>query len=150
MNITKETIKEISKNWKNPISGGFADNKNPSDFPIEQLIKGVKIEQEHTKDLKIALKISMDHLVEFKNYYDYLIDMENKIKKELKENYSMRSIKEYLNETLKKENKDEQIEGYGVKGLNSTKWRRVFKSVEAMNKWAEKNDAEVHGTRKAD
>ena len=61
----------------------------------------------------------------------------------------MRSIKEYLNETLKKENKGEQIEGYGVKGLNSTKWRRVFKSVEAMNKWADKNDAEVHGTRKA-
>lgn len=100
MNITKETIKEISKKW-NLNTGGLADNSNPSDFDIDQLIKGVKIELEHTKDLKIALKISMDHLQEFPKYYDYLIDMENKIKKELKENVTMRSIREYLEECTK-------------------------------------------------
>jgi len=40
-----------------------------------------------------------------------------------------------------------QIEGYGVRGLNSKRWRRKFVDEDAMRKSAEKNDAEVHGTR---
>jgi len=39
------------------------------------------------------------------------------------------------------------IEAHGVKGMNSTPWRRNFKSVEALNAWIEKNDAEVHAVR---
>ena len=39
------------------------------------------------------------------------------------------------------------IEAYGVKGMKSTQWRKTFKSVEALNAWLEKHDAEVHGTR---
>ena len=39
------------------------------------------------------------------------------------------------------------IEAYGVKGFKRMPWRKAFKSVEELNKWAEKNDAEVHGTR---
>lgn len=41
----------------------------------------------------------------------------------------------------------EGVEAYGVKGVKSTKWRKVFKSIDAMNAWAEKNDAEIQGTR---
>lgn len=39
------------------------------------------------------------------------------------------------------------VEGYGVKGVKSLPWRRTFPSVEAMNRWVEKNDAEVFATR---
>jgi|AACY02.7.fsa_nt_gi hypothetical protein len=39
------------------------------------------------------------------------------------------------------------IEAHGVKGMNSTPWRKKFKSVEALNAWIEKNDAEVHAVR---
>lgn len=42
---------------------------------------------------------------------------------------------------------DERVEAYGVKGLNSTPWRRTFKNVAALNKWCEDHDAEVSGTR---
>lgn len=42
---------------------------------------------------------------------------------------------------------DEPIEAYGVKGMKSTPWRKIFKNVDALNKWVEKNDAEVYGTR---
>ena len=38
------------------------------------------------------------------------------------------------------------VEAYGVKGMNNTSWRKSFKTVEAMNTWAEKNDAEILGT----
>ena len=39
------------------------------------------------------------------------------------------------------------IEAYGVKGLKSAPWRREFKDVDAMLAWAEKNDADIRGTR---
>jgi hypothetical protein len=45
------------------------------------------------------------------------------------------------------EEEDGPIEAYGVKGPQSKSWRKEFKSANALNKWAEKNDAEVHGTR---
>ncbi|HZT29433.1 MAG TPA: hypothetical protein VFA33_06100 [Bryobacteraceae bacterium] len=40
-----------------------------------------------------------------------------------------------------------QIEAYGVKGLANKPWRRMFKSAAELTNWAEKHDAEVHGTR---
>ena len=43
--------------------------------------------------------------------------------------------------------KTNQIEAYGVRGLDSKRWRRKFVDEEAMRKWAEKHDAEIHGTR---
>lgn len=45
---------------------------------------------------------------------------------------------------------EKKIEAYGVKGLKSTPWRKIFKSQEALEKWMEKNkgDVEVIGTRK--
>lgn len=41
----------------------------------------------------------------------------------------------------------EKVEAYGVKGMKSTPWRKVFKSIEAVFVWAEKNGAEVYGVR---
>ena len=46
--------------------------------------------------------------------------------------------------------KNKRIEGYGVKGMKSTPWRKVFKNAEALNQWIERNDAECHGTREAE
>lgn len=39
-----------------------------------------------------------------------------------------------------------EIEGYGVKGMKSTSWRKKFKNPEQMEKWCDLNDAEVQGT----
>ena len=40
-----------------------------------------------------------------------------------------------------------KIEAYGVKGMQSKPWRKVFKSDEALDAWVEKTGAEIHGTR---
>jgi len=37
-----------------------------------QLLRGIKIEQEHTGDLAMAREIALDHLDEFPDYYDRL------------------------------------------------------------------------------
>ncbi len=39
------------------------------------------------------------------------------------------------------------VEGYGVKGLDNDRWRKQFKSSDHLAKWADKNDAAVHGMR---
>jgi hypothetical protein len=41
------------------------------------------------------------------------------------------------------------IEAYGVRGVNSKKWKKTFKSQEAFEKWLDQNkrDVEVSGTR---
>ena len=50
-------------------------------FNKRELKIGRKIEMEHTKSNKIALKITKQHLCEFPNYYSKgLIPMERKLK----------------------------------------------------------------------
>ena len=39
------------------------------------------------------------------------------------------------------------MEAHGVKGMKNTPWRKSFKSHDNAHDWAEKNDAEIHGTR---
>jgi hypothetical protein len=39
---------------------------------MQQLIKGVKVELEHTTDKQVAKEIALDHLAEFPDYYDRL------------------------------------------------------------------------------
>lgn len=62
-------IEELSED---NLTGGLADFRNPNEFDQEQLKKGAKVEFEHTNDLKTAIEIAMDHLVEDPNYYDKL------------------------------------------------------------------------------
>lgn len=40
-----------------------------------------------------------------------------------------------------------KIEAYGVKGLKSKAWRKVFANADALNRWLERNDAECYGVR---
>ena len=76
-------------------------------------------------------------------------------KSENQRSETYRAIAERLGSAAKHErsgdkpNGSEAVEAYGVKGMKSTPWRKVFKSVEAMQKWAEANDAEIYGTRPA-
>jgi hypothetical protein len=39
---------------------------------------------------------------------------------------------------------EEGVEAHGVKGSNSTKWRKKFKDRAALNAWVDANDAEVY------
>jgi hypothetical protein len=50
--------------------------KNINDFDINQLLKGVKVEKEHTNCKIMARRIAMDHLAECQDYYDRLELME--------------------------------------------------------------------------
>jgi len=52
--------------------GGKADGKTPEEFDPEQLAIGTQHELEHTKDVNVAQKIAMDHLVEDPDYYKKL------------------------------------------------------------------------------
>lgn len=74
-----EQLISDKENVGDEIPGGLGDHSNPSDFDIDQLIKGIDVEMEHTDDPMIALEISIDHLRENPQYYDYLEDMENEM-----------------------------------------------------------------------
>jgi len=70
------------------LKGGKSDKKTINDIVKKhkinldsikkQLIKGMKVEMEHTKDKKVAQEIAMDHLYEDPKYYDKLKKIENK------------------------------------------------------------------------
>lgn len=52
------------------------------DFPSDQVEKGIEVEMEHTDNPDIALKIALDHLTEHPYYYDYLEDMEERMRED--------------------------------------------------------------------
>lgn len=68
----------FSKNYKDKIPGGLADNKIPQDFDKNSLQKGINIQKQHTSDDNIAKQIAMDHLTEDKNYYQKLQKIQKK------------------------------------------------------------------------
>ena len=57
------------------------------------------------------------------------------------------NVAKFQKESALFEKNEDKIEAYGIKGMKSIKWRKIFKSVDALNKWADANDAEVQGTR---
>jgi predicted HD phosphohydrolase len=63
---------------KDLIPGGKADHKSESDFDKKSLLKGQKVEKEHTSSPVIAKEIAMDHLSEDPRYYDKLELIEKK------------------------------------------------------------------------
>lgn len=64
--------KLIKQPWKDSISGGEADKAKPEQFNLSQLSSGSQEEKEHTEDLKKAMEIAMDHLIQDPNYYKKL------------------------------------------------------------------------------
>lgn len=82
MKYFKEGLQKIREN----LIGGLADKLSVEDIAKKhnvnvehinnQIEKGMKVEQEHTTDSKIAREISMDHLTEDPDYYTKLAKME--------------------------------------------------------------------------
>ncbi len=69
------------KNFKEQIEGGRSTGQRVTKYPLDQLLMGIKVEQEHTPDRMRALEISMDHLEEFPDYYTRLQQMEAEAKR---------------------------------------------------------------------
>ena len=72
----EDPLIEVIKEYEERLPGGLADQKKPSDFNQSQILKGLKIEMEHTDNPMLAVEIAMDHLMEIPNYYDHLEEME--------------------------------------------------------------------------
>lgn len=65
---------EVFKNKApiNQINHGKGDQKYINDFNIDQIIKGIDVEKEHTDSISKALEIVLDHLTEKDDYYTIL------------------------------------------------------------------------------
>jgi hypothetical protein len=79
------------KNFKDTVNGGRADRKDITKYDLQQLLMGIKVEQEHTKDKLLAIEISTDHLEEFPNYYTRLKQMEEDAGREKSENEKVKT-----------------------------------------------------------
>jgi len=74
------------------------------------------------------------------------------LKRSIAKDTALRAL-DSLKKAVKRKTKDqdnEKIEAYGVKGNSNTKWRRIFSNRTEMMKWVESNNAEIQGTRKAE
>jgi hypothetical protein len=80
----------LSKNLKEDIiPGGLSNGKTLNDIAKKyevnlddvkkEIKKGIKVEKEHTSDLRIAAEIAKDHLWEDLHYYEKLATIENKL-----------------------------------------------------------------------
>ena len=58
--------------YQEMIPGGHASGMLPSDFDRAQLAIGTRVEMEHTRDVRLAREIAMDHLSEDPDYYQKL------------------------------------------------------------------------------
>jgi hypothetical protein len=76
-----KTLIDLANKWD---SKGYYDPKQFAEEYIKpQLVKGIKIEMEHTSDIRYATEIAMDHLWEDINYYEKLAKIEKPIKESL-------------------------------------------------------------------
>ena len=78
INPFEQWIANIKKEFNDPkiisefFLAGKSKGKCPSDFDGKKIVKGLRVELEHTTNNYIATKIVMDHLVEDINYYEKL------------------------------------------------------------------------------
>ena len=70
-----KTLEDIAKKHDKK---GYYHIDNMISSLKKQLVKGIKVEMEHTKDKSKAREIAMDHLWEHPNYYDKLEKIESK------------------------------------------------------------------------
>jgi hypothetical protein len=83
--------------WKPQIKGSPIKAKHINkilNFDLNEVIRGIEVEHEHTSDPIIAMEIAFAHLLELKDYYVRLDKMEEEGKKEL-------GIKEDINQNSK-------------------------------------------------
>jgi len=70
------------KNFRERLKGGRADGQAITKYDLAQLIMGIEVELEHTKDKMTALEIATDHLEEIPDYYTRLEKMEKEAEAE--------------------------------------------------------------------
>lgn len=63
---------KLNNLYEDLLPGGKGDNLSDDDFNKEQLEAGIKVELEHTDDVKLAKEIAKDHLSEDPDYYKKL------------------------------------------------------------------------------
>lgn len=73
------------KDFKEQLKGGRADGKDITKYDLQQILMGIKIEQEHTSNKMLALEITMDHLEEIPDYYTRLQEMEEEAEEDMEE-----------------------------------------------------------------
>lgn len=94
-------------------------------------------------------EVDVDAIVEGKTYKrgkDEDEDVSGKKQKD-QERKSGSKQKRQTDESLAEAANDHTIEAYGVKGAQSTKWRKTFKDADALASWIDANDAEVEGQK---
>ena len=70
-----KTLIDLAKRWDGK---GYYDPKQfAKEYIKPKLLQGIKVEMEHTTDVRIATEIAMDHLWEDLKYYDKLASIEN-------------------------------------------------------------------------
>jgi len=70
--------------FRGNLKGGRADGKPITKYDLQQLLMGIKVEQEHTSNRMTALEIATDHLEEIPDYYTRLEKMEKDAEAEMK------------------------------------------------------------------
>jgi hypothetical protein len=70
----------VREGWKSPVEGGLSDGMSVRSFDAESLAQGLCVELEHTSRWFTALRVTMDHLVEFPGYYPALERMESELR----------------------------------------------------------------------
>lgn len=91
----KETVFDVLHSFCN---SGQWNRKERPDVDVDQLMKGIQVEYEHTDNHLIAEKIALDHLSESensgKNYYSFLKIME----KMIEEKFPLKKLENFYEE----------------------------------------------------
>lgn len=114
---------KLRRNARDFLPGGLADKGPPPNLDPEQLRMGIKVEMEHTNDRRIAREIALDHLTEDPEYYTYLERMEEKRKRDLQRNGSVKVTKANRKEVIA------QLLRAGVPGVSKTSTTSEVRAV---------------------
>jgi hypothetical protein len=76
-----KTLIDLAKKYDE--KGYYDPNQFAAEYIKPKLMNGIKVEMEHTTDVRIATEIAMDHLWEDLNYYEKLAKIEKPIKESL-------------------------------------------------------------------
>jgi hypothetical protein len=69
-----KTLIDLAKKWDS--KGYYDPNQFAAEYIKPKLIQGIRVEMEHTTDVRFAAEIAMDHLWEDLNYYQKLASIE--------------------------------------------------------------------------